>query len=182
MKMKSLFRSQRVRRLKPIHWLLVFVFFVLTLAWMLVDTTSGISYRHSVRHSEPASRVLHLDDDYRKKLQSLDTYLQQFCDRGSDIVYGHNLLVNDMIFNDYVFHICGGQTWLNAKITVKTDEMVSCQEEYASIYRSVPRAKKISMKAIDVSTWSEREVMAEGKVACMWQHAVDILDHKWVGL
>ena len=119
MKMETIFRSPRVRRLKPVHWFLVFVFFVLTLAWMLMDTTTGISYRHSVRHSEPAARVLHLDDDYRKKLQSLDTYMQQYCDRCSDIVYGHNLLVNDMIFNDYVFHVCGGQTWLNAKITIK---------------------------------------------------------------
>jgi len=149
---------------------------------MLMDTTSGVLYRHSVRHSDAADRVLHLDDAYRHKLQSIEPYMKQFCDRGSDIVYGHNLLVNDIIFNDYVFHVCGGQTWLNAKITVKTEEMVGCQEEYASIYRSVPRAKKISMKAIDVTTWAEREVYAEGKDACMWQHAVDILDHKWVGL
>lgn len=175
-------KSRRTRRLKPLHWAIIFIFFVLTLAWMLMDTTSGVLFRHSVRHSDAADRVLHLDDAYRHKLQSIEPYMKQFCDRGSDIVYGHNLLVNDIIFNDYVFHVCGGQTWLNAKITVKTEEMVGCQEEYASIYRSVPRAKKISMKAIDVTTWAEREVYAEGKDACMWQHAVDILDHKWVGL
>tara|TARA_Y100001958_G_scaffold159373_1_gene160607 strand:+ start:4395 stop:4928 length:534 start_codon:yes stop_codon:yes gene_type:complete len=177
-----MWKSQRVRRLKPVHWALVFLFFVLTLAWMLTDTSSGVVYRHSVRHSDAADRVLHLDDAYRKKIQALEPHMRSFCDRGSDIVYGHNLLVNDVIFNDYIFHVCGGQTWLNARITVKTEEMVGCQEEYASIFRSVPRAKKISMKAIDVSTWAEREVLAEGKVACVWQHAVDILDHKWAGL
>ena len=108
--------------------------------------------------------------------------MKKFCDRGSDIVFGHNLLVDDKIFNDYIFHECGGQTWLNTKIMIKTDKQVKCQEEFASIYRSVPRAKVISMKAIDVDSWSEREMTAEGKTSCMWQHAVDILDRKWVGL
>jgi peptide deformylase len=108
--------------------------------------------------------------------------MEEYCDRGADIVFGHNIMINDIIFNDYVFHVCGGQTWLNAKISVKTEKQVMCQEEFASIFRSVQRAKTVSMKAIDVSTWAEREVTAEGKTACIWQHAVDILDRKWVGL
>ena len=181
--MKNLFSQPRVKKLKPMHWILVFVFVILTVAWMLSDTSTGVTYRHSVRHSDAADRVLYVDDpDYRKKVQGLSSYMRQFCDRGSDIVFGHNLLVDDKIFNDYVFHECGGQTWLNAKISVKTDKQVKCQEEFASIYRSVPRAKVISMKAIDVDSWSEREMTADGKTACLWQHAVDILDRKWVGL
>lgn len=180
--MKSLFAKHRVRKLQPIHWMLVFVFFTIVLAWVLTDTSSGFKYRHSVRHAEPADRKLHLDDAYRTKVQRVETYMKQFCDRGSDIIFGHNVLIGEKIFNDYIFHECGGQTWLNARITVKTEKQVMCQEEFASIYRSVPRAKTISMKAIDVSTWAEREVTADGKTSCMWQHAVDILDRKWVGL
>lgn len=180
--MKSLFARPHVRKLKPIHWLIVFVFFTLVLAWVLTDTSSGIKYRHSVRHAEPADRKLHLDDAYMKKVQRIEVYMKQFCDRGSDIIFGHNVMIDDVIFNDYIFHECGGQTWLNAKITVKTEKQVMCQEEYASIYRSVPRAKTISMKAVDVASWSEREVVAEGKTSCMWQHAIDILDRKWIGL
>ena len=65
---------------------------------------------------------------------------------------------------------------------VRSELRVSCQEEFASIYRSVPRAKEISVKAIDVESWSEREVSAEGKQSCIMQHAVDILERKWVGL
>ena len=180
--MDSFISPRKVKKLKPIHWVLIFVFSTLTLAWMLLDTSSGVSYRHSVRHGDAANRVLHLDDDYRKKLQLIDSQLKQYCDRGSDIVFGHNLLINDMIFNDHVFHVCGGQTWLNAKIAIKTEKQIKCQEEFASIYRSVPRAKTITMKAIDVESWSEREMTAEGKTACVWQHAVDILERKWTGL
>ena len=71
---------------------------------------------------------------------------------------------------------------MNAKISISTDKQVLCQEEFAGIFRSVKRAKSISMKAVDVDTWSEREVFAEGKSACIWQHALDILDYKWEGL
>ena len=170
------------RKLKPIQWVGIFIAFTLCLVWMLLDTSSGIQYRHSVRHAEPAARVLNLDDAYRKEVQRLSTHLQSFCDRGADVVFAHNVLVNDKIWNDYVFHECGGSTWLNAKISVKTESQVKCQEEYAGVFRSVPRAKIISMKAVDVGAWTEREITAEGKTACIMQHAVDILDANWVGM
>jgi len=149
---------------------------------MMVDTSSGVEYRHSVRHGDAANKVLHLDDSYRQHMQKIHTHLKQFCDRGSDIVFGHNILLNNQIFNDQVFHVCGGSTWLNAKIKIRSEKQIKCQEEFASIYRSVPRAKTITMKAIDVESWSEREMTAEGKTACVWQHAVDILERKWTGL
>jgi len=180
--MRAMLGKRKIRRLKPIQWAIIFVFSTLVLAWMLIDTSSGIEYRHSVRHGDAANRVLHLDDSYRKKMQKLHYELKRFCDRGSDIVFGHNLLINGEIFTDHVFHVCGGSTWLNAVVHVRSELRVSCQEEFASIYRSVPRAKEISVKAIDVESWSEREVSAEGKQSCIMQHAVDILERKWVGL
>ena len=180
--MKTFLWKPKVRKLQPIHWILFFVFFTLVLAWALTDTSSGIKYRHSVRHAEAADRKLHLDDSYRKQVQNIESYMKQYCNRGSDIIFGHNVIVNDKIFNDYIFHVCNGQTWLNAKISVNTEKQVMCQEEFANIYRSIPRAKSVTMKAIDVNSWTEREVTAEGKTSCIWQHAVDILDRKWVGL
>ena len=180
--MNALLGKRKVRKLKPIQWALMFIFSTLILAWMMIDTSSGIEYRHSVRHGDAANRVLHLDDNYRRKMLKIHYQLKAFCDRGSDIVFGHNLLINNQIFGDHVFHVCGGSTWLNAVIQVRTEKQVKCEEEFASIYRSVPRAKEISMKAIDVETWSEREVSAEGKQSCIFGHAVDILERKWVGL
>jgi len=180
--MQALLGKRKVRKLKPIQWMLIFIFSTLVLAWMLIDTSSGVEYRHSVRHGDAANRVLHLNDDYRKKMQNIHYQLKAFCDRGSDVVYSHNLLINNQIFNDAVFHVCGGSTWLNPVIHARTEKQVACQEEFASIYRSVPRAKEISMKAIDVESWSEREISAEGKQSCVFQHAVDILERKWVGL
>lgn len=180
--MQALFGKRKVRRLKPIQWVIIFVFSTLVLAWMLFDTSSGVEYRHSVRHGNAANRVLHLDDAYRQKMLKIHYQLKAFCDRGSDIVFGHNLLISGEIFTDHVFHVCGGSTWLNAVVHVRSELRVSCQEEFASIYRSVPRAKEISMKAIDVESWSEREISAEGKQSCIFQHAVDILERKWVGL
>ena len=175
--------KRKIRKLKPIQWAIMFVFSTCILAWMLLDTSSGVEYRHSVRHGAAANRVLHLDDAYRQKMLKIHYELKRFCDRGSDIVYSHNLLINGEIFNDAVFHICSsGSSWLNPVIQVRTEKQVKCQEEFASIYRSVTRAKQVSMKAIDVESWSEREVSAEGKQSCVFQHAVDILERKWVGL
>lgn len=181
--MNALLGKRKVRKLKPIQWAVMFIFSTLILAWMMIDTSSGIEYRHSVRHGDAANRVLHLDDAYRQKMLKIHYQLKAFCDRGSDIVFGHNLLINNQIFNDHVFHVCStGSTWLNAVIQVRSEKQVKCEEEFASIYRSVPRAKEISMKAIDVETWSEREISAEGKQSCIFGHAVDILERKWVGL
>ena len=180
--MQALLGKRKVRKLKPVQWMLIFIFSTLVLAWMLVDTTTGVEYRHSVRHGDVANRVLHLDDSYRQKMQKIHFQLKQFCDRGSDIVFGHNLLIKKEIFNDHVFHVCGGSTWLNAIVRPRSEKQISCQEEFASIYRSVPRAKEISVKAIDVESWSEREISAEGKNACVFGHAVDILERKWIGL
>ncbi len=180
--MEALFGKRKVRKLKPIQWMLIFIFSTLVLAWMMIDTSSGIEYRHSVRHGDAANRVLHLDNVYRQQMLKIHYQLKAFCDRGSDIVFGHNLLINNQIFNDHVFHVCGGSTWLNAVIQIRSEKQVKCEEEFASIYRSVPRAKEISMKAVDVETWSEREVSAEGKNACIFGHAVDILERKWLGL
>ncbi len=99
------------------------------------------------------------------------------------LVFSHNLEIEGKVFNDHVFHICGtGTTWLNARVFPSTEKQVSCQEEFSSIYRTVTRPKQIRMKAIDVNSWSEREVNAEGKDACMWQHAVEILERTWTGL
>ena len=64
--------------------------------------------------------------------------------------------MDDKIFNDYVFHECGGQTWLNAKITIKTDKQVKCQESLL-VYTGQYLSQVISMKAIDVDSWSERD-------------------------
>lgn len=180
--MQALLGKRKVRKLKPIQWALMFIFSTLVLAWMMIDTSTGVEYRHSVRHGDAANRVLHLDDAYRQKMQKIHYQLKQFCDRGSDIVFGHNLMINNQIFNDAIFHVCGGSTWLNPKIQARTEKQIKCEEEFANIYRSVPRAKEISMKAIDVETWSEREVSAQGKNSCIFGHAVDILDRKWVGL
>ena len=175
-------RSFKKRSMKPIHWVVLFVIFAVVLAWMMIDTTTGVTFRHSVRRGEPASRVLHIDDDYRIKMQGIASHMAAFCERGSDIVFGHNVDIEGKVVNDHVFHICGGNTWLNARVFSDSDEQVACQEEFSSIYRTVPRSKRVRMKAIDVMSWSEREVSAEGKDACMWKHATEILERTWVGL
>ena len=69
--MNALLGKRKVRKLKPIQWALMFIFSTLILAWMMIDTSSGIEYRHSVRHGDSANRVLHLDDDYRQKMQKI---------------------------------------------------------------------------------------------------------------
>ena len=95
-------------------------------------------------------------------------------------MFGHNVEYNGEVLNDHVFHVCGGLTWLNARIVTKSDARVRCQEEYTNMFKSRVQPKVVSMRAVNVETWSEKEVEGEDTVACRWNHAVDILENRWL--
>ena len=68
---------------------------------------------------------------------------------------------------------------MKCSLPVGTVETVQCQEEYASVYKSKVRPKKITFKVIDVAAWADREITVDMLESCQWQHAVDVLDAKW---
>ena len=167
-------------RTNPMHWCIVLVVSSMCVAWMLIDTTSPIKYQHSTKYQAAAVKSLNLDDTYRQKMQMVASYMKEYCKRGDHIVFGHNVEYNGEMLNDHVFHVCGGLTWLNARIVTKSDARVRCQEEYTNMFKSRVQPKVVSMRAVNVETWSEKEVEGEDTVACRWNHAVDILENRWL--
>ena len=172
-------RMKRVKSLRPVHWIVVFFVTVLGTAFVLMDTASKVSYRRSKKSPVAATRALDIDYHYKYKMQELAGYLEAQCNRGVSIVFAHNIDVDGTVFHDHVFHVCGGKSWLNARISRASEDKIQCQEEFANTYKTRIQPRRVTMKAIDIDVWAEREVSAEMLKSCQWQHGVDILDGNW---
>ena len=164
----------------PLHWCVLLVVSAACVSWMLIDTTSPVKYRHSTKYQPAAVKSLNLDDAYRKRMQGVASVMKGYCKRGSHVVFAHNVEYDGEVLNDHVFHVCGGLTWLNARIVSKSEKQIRCQEEYANMFKSRVQSKVVSMRAVNVESWSEKEIEGEDTVACRWIHAVDILENKWL--
>lgn len=179
-KVKFQYSSPSERKTNPLHWGVVFFLTAGCLAWMLVDTTPPSKYVHSKKYQSSAIKSLNLDDAYRLRMQRVSTLMSEYCERGLDVVFAHNVEIDGKILNDHVFHECGGKTWLNARVVSTSSERVKCQEEYANVYKTRVQPRQISMRAVSVDTWTEQEVEGESTHACRWLHAIDILENKWL--
>lgn len=176
---RTFIQIKRVKALRPVHWVIVFVVCVFCTAFMLIETGAHVSYVRSRKNPLAATRALDLDYHYRQKIQTLSEHMQAECVRGISVVFAHNIEVDGTRYNDHAFHICGDKTWANARVLRSSDDNVQCQEEYANTYKTKIRPKKITFKVIDVAAWAEREVTVDMLASCQWQHAVDVLDAKW---
>jgi len=165
---------------RPLRWLIVVVLAAVCVGWMLIDTTSPTKYRHSTKYQPTAVKSLHLDDAYRLRMHRVAAVMQQYCDRGSHIVFAHNVELEGTVLNDYMFHECGGKTWLNARIATRSKTNIRCQEEYANVFKTRVQPKTVEMRAVDVSTWTEVQVEGSNDQSCGWLHAIDILENSWL--
>ena len=170
---------RRVKSLRPVHWVIVFAVSVICTAFELMDTASKVTFIRSKKNPTAATRALDIDHHYKFKMQQLSARLEAQCVRGIAIVFAHNIDVDGTSYSDHAFHVCGGKTWANGRITRQSEEKIQCQEEYANTYKTRVQPKKVTMKAIDVDAWAEREVSADMLRACQWMHAIDVLDGTW---
>ena len=170
----------RSTKTNPLHWCLVLGISAACVAWMLVDTTSPVQYKHSVKYQPAAVKSLNLDDAYRRKIQTVASFMKRYCERGSHVIFAHNIEYEGKVLNDHMFHVCGGLTWLNARIVTKSTELVRCQEEYANLFKSRTQPKIVNMRGVNVESWSEKEVEGQDTVSCRWIHAIDILENRWL--
>lgn len=176
---RTYIQIKRVKSLRAVHWIVVFVVCILATAYLLLESDTRVTYVRSKKNPLAATRALDIDYHYKQKLQTLSSYMQAECVRGVSIVFAHNIEVDGTRYNDHAFHVCGGNTWANARAVRSSDDNVQCQEEYASVYKTKTRPRRTTFKVIDVSSWSEREMTVEMLQSCQWQHAVEVLDAKW---
>lgn len=78
--------------------------------------------------------------------------------------------------------LCDSKSILaNAEIVYSDSNYVISNEQFADISKKIRRSSNVIVKAIDIQTWDVIEYeSSDTKEACILQHAIDILNTKWV--
>jgi peptide deformylase len=99
-----------------------------------------------------------------------------------DVLFAFQFSFNDRPVEDHIFLLCSNsKTFGNAKVIYRSPEKIKCTEEFNGEFKQVIRSKEITIKAIDIDVWKQIEYSTTNpKESCTIQHAIDILELKWV--
>ena len=179
---RPLYKFRRRQTPQPIHWVVLFFVAISITAWVLMDVAGSIKYSKSVLSSSGASRRTSIDDDYKLKIEGMLPSMHRFCKMFSATsIFGHNLELDGTVFDDHIFHDCRSRkTWLNARVSkAMGDEMVTCTEEFAGVFKKRKKHKVVYVHGVDPTTWEEVEVRVSDLESCVAQHSIDVLDSSW---
>lgn len=140
-----------------------------------------------LKRKDPAIKISGIDfhsDQMRDKLQNLGDRMKAICDeRSEDVVFAFQFGTKKRR-EDHIFALCKDYNTMvlgNGEVVGKSDEYVMCTEEYDGELRYVKRPSSILLKGIDVSQWEPIEYESSSiKESCILQHAIDILESKWI--
>ena len=180
-----------IKQKKPTkyHWIILFVILCLWAVWMAQDINgivSGIEYTGSKKNLDPAIEISGVDfvsDEIKLRHQSLSRSMQYQCKTVSeDVLFAFQFSINDRTLEDHLFFLCErGRIFANAKIVQSSDKKIMCTEEYDGELKQILRSKFVTIKAIDVDSWRQVEYTTDDpKESCTMQHAIDVLELKWV--
>tara|TARA_B100000674_G_scaffold262727_1_gene216911 strand:- start:1539 stop:2135 length:597 start_codon:yes stop_codon:yes gene_type:complete len=193
----SNFTASLARTNSYLHWIFAFVVCVSLGVWfgnnqLKLEREDHMSYYapkiELLRKKMPAIRISSIDflsDTVRDKLQELAYQMEFICtQRSDDAVFAFQFGSDNhsRFREDHMFALCeGNQIFGNAEVVSFSDEMVLCTEEYDGVLKQVKRPASIYLKAIDIEQWDVVEVNIEdSRKACVVQHAIDVLESKWV--
>lgn len=179
-----------------IHWIVVFLVCVLLGVWLFPEMQKQRDDRMSyyapkielLKRKMPAIRISSIDylsDTVRERLQELSYQMDFICSqRSDDAVFAFQFGSDNhsRFREDHLFALCeGNKVFGNAEVISSSEEMVLCAEEYDGVLKQVKRPASIFLKAIDIDQWDVVEVAIEdSKQSCVVQHAIDVLESKWV--
>ena len=173
---------------KPWHWCTLFLI-TATATGMLFypEEVIKVEYVHPAvtdlkqDAAEKADSLSLLSDKYMDRLKLFHKKSVELCNKmSSNIIFGHNIKINNETLTEHVFHECNGKTWLNADIIERSDDHVLCHEEYAKQYQERAQPKKVVLRAINTEKWvTEKLTSSSAQQACIWAHAIDILNRDW---
>ena len=170
------------------HWVLLFLVMCGFAVWMIQDINNinGIEYEMNNKLDDVAIEISGIDfqsDDIEIKLKALSNNMRNQCIYGSmDVVFGFQFKINDETIEDHIFYLCEGRmSFGNAKIIKESKEKVMCTEELNGELVEKVRPKEVSIKAIDLDEWKQVQYTTKTpKESCIIQHAIDVLELKWV--
>lgn len=190
LKLKSSeWRGSSYKKPSRCHWFLGFIVLSIWSVWMAQDYTgmnSGMEYIGSKRNMDAAieiSGVDFVDEKVKTKHQALSQSMKYQCSLVSeDVLFAFQFTYNKRLMEDHIFLLCDStMVFGNAKVIQRSNKKIKCTEEYDGELRQVVRSKEITIKAIDVDGWEQIEYSTvDPKESCMIQHAIDVLELKWV--
>lgn len=169
-----------------------------SLAWILgIAVIACISW-FLPEYKEEAFKFndMHPDNLYQKfvKISSIDflstTVKERHAELASimptyckdDVLFGFQFSKDNRTIKDHLFMLCDSKSILaNAEIVYSDSNYVISNEQFADISKKIRRSSNVIVKAIDIQTWDVIEYeSSDTKEACILQHAIDILNTKWV--
>ena len=129
------------------------------------------------------SGVDFVDEKIKTKHRALSQSMKYQCSMVSeDVLFAFQFTYNKRVMEDHIFLLYENtKVFGNAKVIQRSDKKIKCTEEYDGELREVVRSREITIKAIDVDGWEQIEYTTTNpKESCMIQHAIDVLELKWV--
>lgn len=180
-----------------IPWILTFLGFALFGAYFIphIKKMSESDYHYhppniSTLKTKPAAiRISGIDllsENMREKYQALGDKMEKVCvERSDDVIFAFQFgLKTKRVREDHVFALCnkGGAFVVgNAEVIGRSGDFVKCTEEYDGTLKEVKRNKLVTIKGINIDTWEGVEYdVKDSKESCIVQHAIDVLESKWV--
>ena len=159
------------------------------IAWFMPDFSSP-SYKFKDMHDDdlklnPAikiSGIEYLSENVKDKNLELAEMMKSSCKDDVLFAFQFTHLESNMTVEDHIFMLCSkNKVYANAEVVKTSDTFIMCNEQYSSIVKKVKRPSSVRIKGIDVDIWDMVEYESENsKEACIIQHALDVLNSKWV--
>lgn len=126
-----------------------------------------------------------LNDVYwRMKIRHVNAHLIEECQTSSFTIFTQkNLELDEQGMEESYIHMCQPSiSVINARAVFSdaSTNYVTCQEQYAGMTKKKQRKYPFSLKYISGTTFMpETKVIRQAKEACMWLHAIDIVESRW---
>ena len=128
------------------------------------------------------SSIEYLSESIKEKNFELVDFMKDKCD--DDVLFAFNFMhiESNRTVEDHIFMLCSHQkAFANAEIIKSSDTYIFCNEQYSDVKKKIKRPSSVRIKGIDVELWDMVEYESSNtKEACIMQHALDILNSKWV--
>jgi len=178
------------------HWIVVFLTLCVLGGWVIPavqrNEEDTMTYNPPdigmLRKKLSAIRISGIDfvsENFRSRTQDLMHDMGFVCsERSDDVIFAFQFGPPNKARRreEHIFALCKTPTLVygNADIVARSEDEVMCEEEYGGELRRVRRYASVTIKAIDIKSWEVIEFDASGKDACIAQHAIDVLESKWV--
>ena len=164
---------------------------ILVIVWTTLRDVSSVEVRPSEVEDFkklPSATVGSdkLDDVYwRMKVRHTNEKLLEECKKqtSTNVITSKNIYLDTVPMKEsYIYRCDTSESVLNARVVIGkgASEFVQCSETYAGITKEIERKYPFSLKYISGNTFtSQTKVIRDPVDACIWLHAIDIVESRW---